>query len=175
MNRLALCTVAALLSACVGEPPAPLALAPPPTAPEPASGSAAPAVPESIVTAPAAPAEAEEPARLTRPPQTGHGQWCIVVVSERKAEDTKPWMKRLAGAGFRVEVEPADVGGTTWYRVLLPGYRADGEARAALAAANEAAGVKDSFIWRRKKAAAPAPAAEPPPAEKPAPEAQPAN
>jgi hypothetical protein len=98
---------------------------------------------------------AEQPAaQAPRPPQTEHGQWCVVAVSERRAADAKIWERRLTAAGFRVEIQPVKIGDTVWHRVLLPGYRASGEARAALPLVNQAAGVNDAFIWRRPQATA---------------------
>lgn len=132
-----------------------------PEATAPAITDAAPAVtiaPESAVAA-VAPAPAPEepapepPSQPARPPQTENGPWTIVVASERKESDTKAWVKRLSDAGFRVVTVAAKIGGTTWHRVALPGYRTKDEALAALPFAKAAAGARDGFLVRLKPGA----------------------
>lgn len=154
-----------LVAACANAPPAPPA---PEPAPAVVTEEPAPAAPESApeaAPAEATPAEATPPA-LPRPEQTADGPYKVSVASERTTAETTPWVRKLEAEDYRVEVEPAQVGDTTWQRVVLPGLRNGREARAMAAYVAQQFGVAGAWVLPKNvpagEAAAPAPAEKPP-------------
>jgi hypothetical protein len=98
------------------------------------------------------------------------------VASERTAAETAPWVRRLEAEGFRVETESADVDGTTWQRVVLPGLRNGHEAREMVAWLDSQMSLKSWVVPKGSPAAPPEPAAAPDaPAMAPPPPVEPAQ
>jgi cell division septation protein DedD len=159
MNKHAWILLGATLAGCASAPPAPQV------------ERAAPA-PPTITEQPAPPPPPAQIEQMpSRPEQTDNGRWRVSVASERTAEQTADWVKLLEGQGFRVATEAAEVEGTTWHRVLLPGYRTVDDARHVIAWLGQQAGMPGAWIPPKAGAAA-APAPEP---AEPAAEEQPGN
>lgn len=136
-KRFLIASSALLAVACASREPAPAA-----PAPEPVIVTEAP---------PVVPAEEK--------PVQGDGPWSVSMASERTAALTQPWVQRFMREGYRVTVDTAEIDGTTWHRVLLPGYTLVG-ARAMLPILAQQ-GVANAWIVPRASsavAAAPAPA-----------------
>lgn len=147
----------------------------PPAAPR----APAPATTPDVV---ATPAEPPTPAAPTERPRQGAGSWRIAATSVRTPEETAAYVKKLQGAGYRVEIEAAFVAGASWQRVVLPGYARAADARTALPAVNALLGDGTAWVLPRAqpatvapKSAAPAPQAPPAPVPPPTPDAAPAN
>ncbi len=103
---------------------------PPPEieAPEPAATPEPPtAVPPDVETASVAPTPAEVPAAATP------GTWTVQAGAFTRTETASGVVDKLRGAGIAAAVETADVGGTTYRRVVVHGL-ADRAAADALVA-----------------------------------------
>jgi hypothetical protein len=118
------------------------------------------------------------PDRPDRPPQTDAGMFRIAIAALDRAELAPRWVKRAEDAGYRTEVLAVEIGGTTWHRVLLPGYESLDAARAALPFVQQELSP-DAWVTSRVRAPGPADAPPPPEATEapppPPPEETPAN
>jgi hypothetical protein len=164
--------VALAAAACSSEP-----VQPPPPPPQPAPTivleEPAPA-PE-----PSPPPEPEKPAR----PEQGSGPYRVAIASEKTSAAATRWVRKLEAEDFRVETESVDLNGTTWLRVVLPGYRNGREAREAVAYLDSQLGIKAWVVPKgapgtkvpsapaaSSESAPAAPAAKPAPSKEPAPQ-----
>ena len=150
---------AAALAGCASKP---IELPPP----APAPSTEAPDEP-AVVEAPTQPDQPPPPPpepTLTKPAQVDGGPYRVCVASEPAAKDTESWVKRLEADGLRAQVEPAEVGGKTWQRVVVPGLRNGREAREMAAYLNQQLGMQGAWVIP-KQTPPPAPAAARAPAE----------
>jgi hypothetical protein len=162
-----------LVAGCAEQPPAAEPTPPPPTPPTAASGSGqsdGDAIAEAPPAAPApepAPEPAPAPPAPARPEQ-GNGPYRVSVASERTATETEPWMRKLQAEGFSVSTEAAEVEGTTWQRVVLPGLRNGAAAREMVAYLESQYSMKSWVIPKNAPTAASTAATEAAPAATPA-------
>lgn len=111
-------------------PPVPAATVP---APKPATAAAAPA-----------PLAAAKPAPAARQGQ----EWSLNIASYADATSAEQQVQRLRDAGYPVVVQPATVNGKSWWRVQVPGYASQQDAKAAANEIQNKLGVRGIWVVR---------------------------
>jgi hypothetical protein len=164
LKKTMLLTGATLLAGCASQPAAP----PPPPSPPPVEiAESAPAEsPHAVPDIP--PAPESPPDTPQKPAQTDTGRFRISVASLDTVEAAQPWVRKAEAAGYRTEILAVDIDGTTWQRVLLPGYASLADAQAALPFVQQELGAPTAWVTSRRRAPVPADAAAPPPPPAPA-------
>lgn len=167
MTRTALTVLLGLALAACATAPDPIAEIVIESEPAPVANVEPPSpAPEAPAAEP--PVEPEPPASLppAKPPQTDDGRWRVAVAAERTVEEAAKWAPRLAALGYRSETESVELDGTTWQRVVLPGYRTLRDARAMTPILNQELGIANAWVpAQRTGARAAQPPASPAPAE----------
>jgi len=125
-------------------PNQPLARAPIPSR-SPSSGSFNPlsnrSLPPPVSSAPA-------PQYQSRLSPIG-GDWVVNITSVSDPESAYQEVSRLRSMGINAESVTAVSHGRTWYRIRVPGFASDAEARAQRGALEARLGIRDTWIGRR--------------------------
>lgn len=144
-NCLMLISTATLL-ACASNPPLPPF---PPYDPGPAYREAPPA--PAVLDEEAPPASEVPDSVADRSGQTDGGQWRVALISVRTVEKAAQLSRRVSSKGYRVETEVVEIGGASWQRLVLPGYRTEAEARAILPVVRQEFGFQSAWVPPRRE------------------------
>lgn len=138
--------------------PGPVSAAPivPSPSPSPKVGLSAPlpspvAATVSPPPAPASrPAQAPAPTAVARPaaPAKPAPEWSLNIASYADAASAEQQVQRLRDAGYPVVVQPATVNGKSWWRVQVPGYASQQDAKAAANEIQSKLGVRGIWVLR---------------------------
>lgn len=116
--------------------PAPkVSLSAPLATPPPVAAVAKPAAPPVAAGKPVVPAKAAQ-------------EWALNIASYADAASAEQQVQRLRDAGYPVVVQPATVNGKSWWRVQVPGYASQQDAKAAANEIQNKLGVRGIWVLR---------------------------
>lgn len=112
-----------------------------PVATEPASANA-------VASARPAQPPASPAVKPTVPAAKTGSEWALNIASYADAASAEQQVQRLRDAGYPVVVQPATVNGKSWWRVQVPGYASQQDAKAAANEIQNKLGVRGIWVVR---------------------------